>query len=74
MKNKSKADRDVSKDELFNDELSSSDYGFIMTNDGDLKAVFVPYDAVEEIPDVIQKVFHLFGIERPLEVKVHTIH
>ena len=74
MKNKSKADREVTADDRFDNELSSADYGFIMDTDGNLKVVFMPSDMYEKIPDVIQKVFQLFGIDDPGGVQVHTIH
>lgn len=74
MKDKSEKDLEFTVDDLFNTELSTKDYGFIMTQDGDLKAVFVPRDMESHVPEVIQKVFHLFGIEDPVCVQVHTVH
>lgn len=74
MKDKSEKDLEFTTDDLFNNELSTQDYGFIMTADGDLKAVFMPRDFEFQVPEVIQKVFNLFGIEDPVSVQVHTVH
>lgn len=76
MKNKRKADREVTINDVFDTELTPTDYGFIMTGDGTLKAVFVPRDMDEYagIPESVQQVFVLFGIKEPESVTVHSIH
>jgi hypothetical protein len=74
MKDSNNEDLEFTVDDLFNTELSTKDYGFIMTAEGDLKAVFMPSDAHEILPELIQEVFKLFGIEDPVGVQVHTVH
>jgi hypothetical protein len=71
---KKDTDLEVTVDDIFDSELSTADYGFIMNGAGELKAVFMPRDGGFDVPEVIQKVFNLFGIKDPEGVQVHTVH
>lgn len=61
-------------DDIFDSELSTADYGFIMTGDGELKAVFMPREGGFHVPELILKVFNLYGIKDPTDVQIHTVH
>ena len=59
--------------DLYDDEITDEDYGFILGPDGELKSVFMPLDYFE-IPEKVREVFRLFGIDDPESVQVHTVH
>lgn len=54
---------DQDHDEFYDDEISDDDYGFIFDADGNLKSVFFPDEADFGVPETIQKVLDIFGIE-----------
>lgn len=59
--------------EEFQEEMTSKDYGFIVSDEGELKAVFVPRSSIY-VPQEVRKVFKIFGIKSPETVDVHTVH
>ena len=69
-----KTDNEKNHDEEFQDELSSNDYGFIISDDGELKAVYMPANGNILIPSSIKRVFKIFGIKNPDTIEIHTIH
>jgi hypothetical protein len=64
----------VGRDEQVESEIEDSDFGFIITEEGELKAVFMPLNNDYTIPDNVREVFKLFGIKSPESVEAHTIH
>ena len=62
-----------SRVELFDNEITNEDYGFILGPDGELKSVFMPL-AYFEVPDKVRAIFKTFGIANPDAVQVHSIH
>lgn len=65
-------DLDSSLD-LYDEEITDEDYGFILGPDGELKSVFMPLDYFE-IPAKVREIFKAFGIDDPDSVQVHTLH
>lgn len=61
-------------DEEFQEEITSKDYGFIVSDEGELKAVFMPTDNAMFIPASVKRVFKIFGIKNPDTIDVHTVH
>lgn len=64
----------VGRDELIENEMEDSDFGFIITAEGELKVVLMPLDQAFEIPSNVRKLFKLFGIKAPESVVPHSIH
>jgi len=60
--------------EQFGNEITSSDYGFIIDNDGDLKAVYMPSEGNIEVPASVKKVFKAMGIASPESLDMTTLH
>ena len=56
----------------FASELTTSDYAFIIDEDGDLKCVMMPPLGME-IPQPVKKIFKLFGIKTPHELEIHSV-
>jgi hypothetical protein len=59
--------------EGFASEITSSDYAFVIDEDGDLKSVYMPAAGME-IPPAVKKIFRMFGIKNPHDVEVHIVH
>jgi S-adenosylmethionine hydrolase len=55
-------DRELEIDDVYDDEISDEDYGFIVGPDGELKSVFLPDNGVFKPPKQIQKILKIFGI------------
>jgi len=64
---------DDSRLDLYDDEITDEDYGFILGPDGELKSVFMPMDYFE-VPEKVRDIFKHFGIEDPESVIIHTLH
>jgi len=56
------------------DEHDPSDYGFIISADGELKSVMYPEDLMEEPPEEIQLILKLFGISSIDTTEGRTLH
>lgn len=59
--------------ELYDDEITDEDYGFVLDAEGNLKSVFMPSDYFE-VPDKVKAIFASLGINNPEDVYIHTIH
>ena len=59
--------------DVYDEEITDEDYGFIFDKNGDLKSVFFPenYDVV---PEGVRAIFQMYGIEDPESVIVHSVH
>jgi hypothetical protein len=61
-------------DDIFNEEITEDDYGFIVGPDGELKAVFLPESAPFKTNKKIQRVCRIFGITDPEQLTNQTLH
>lgn len=59
--------------DLYDDEITDEDYGFVLGPDGELKSVFMPTEYFK-IPDRVREVFASLGISDPENVHIHTVH
>ena len=59
--------------DIYDDEITDQDYGFILGPDGELKSVFMPLDYFE-VPDKVKELLKMFGIDDPESVVIHTVH
>lgn len=50
-------------DEFYDNEISDDDYGFILDSDGNLKSVFFPESADFEVPETVQAILDIFGVD-----------
>ncbi len=66
-------ENEVELQDLYDDEITDVDYGFVLDSEGNLKTVFVP-SVMTEVPERVLKIFELFGIDNPHMVYQHTIH
>lgn len=57
-----------------NDDFDPSDYGFVITANGDLKLVMVPEGLMEEPPEEVTAILKLFGIDSIHDVDNPTLH
>jgi hypothetical protein len=57
-------------------DINETDYGFIVTSDGQLKTFFCPLDAKSDPPKEVLKIFKVFNITNIADVlpKSVTIH
>lgn len=49
-------------DDIYDQEISDDDYGFIFGPDGELKSVFLPDNVPFKTPKNIAKILKIFGI------------
>jgi hypothetical protein len=52
----------VEVEDLEDDEYDPSDYGFIISADGELKSIMYPEDLMGEPPEEIKLIMKLFGV------------
>jgi len=64
----------VDFEEIEDDEYDPSDYGFIISADGELKSLMYPEEMLGEPPEEIQLILKLFGIADIKELEHRTIH
>lgn len=57
--------------EIFGEELTSNDYGFIISPEGELKSLFLPDDC-ETLPKHVVEILNACGIENPQEIYCET--
>jgi hypothetical protein len=50
------------QDDMYDTEIADDDYGFIFDSNGDIKSVFLPDHIPSQLPEKIQKLLELFGI------------
>jgi len=50
--------------DVYDDELSNQDYGFVFNSDGDLKSVFFPSEYFV-VPESMLAIFQMYGIDDP---------
>jgi len=61
---------DFEDDEDFN----PNDFGFIISETGELKSVMYPENLMEEPPEEIKKILQIFGIDDITEIEHRTLH
>lgn len=54
---------DQEQDDFYDDAISDDDYGFIFDSEGNLKSAFFPDDAEFNVPETIQAILDIFGID-----------
>ena len=56
------------------DEDAADDFTFTLGPDGSLKSFAIPQHLMEELPDEVQLILELFGIDDLHELNNRTIH
>ena len=51
--------------DIYEKEITDSDFGFIVDSSGELKTVFFPEDYSGRMPDKIKEVLYLMGVDDP---------
>lgn len=59
--------------DVYDEEITDEDYGFVFDKDGDLKSVFFPTN-YKVVPEGVLAIFQMYGIEDPESVIVHSVH
>ena len=60
--------------DIYEKEITDTDFGFIVTNSGELKTVFFPEDYSGRMPEKIKEVLQLMGVEDPESLADVTLH
>lgn len=61
--------------DVYDDEITDDDFGFILGPDGELKSLFLPVDENAEIPETVLAILEIFGITDVSEFESKpTIH
>ena len=55
-------------------EDAAEDFTFILHSDGSLKSFSVPQHLMDELPDEVQLILELYGIEDIHQLNTRTIH
>jgi hypothetical protein len=56
------------------DDFDPTDYGFIISADGELKSIMYPENLMGEPPEEIQLILKLFGISDIETAETRTLH
>jgi hypothetical protein len=64
----------VDLDNLEDDEYDPTDYGFIISADGELKSVMYPEELMGEPPEEIKLIMEIFGISDIETIDDRTLH
>jgi hypothetical protein len=67
-------EQEIEHDELYDTDISSEDYGFILGPDGELKSIFLPDHLPFKTPKNITKILKMFGITDPEQFNNDTLH
>jgi hypothetical protein len=67
-------EQEIEHDELYDTDISSEDYGFILGPDGELKSIFLPDSLPFKTPKNIAKILKMFGITDPEQFNNDTLH
>jgi hypothetical protein len=63
---------DTLEDELDDIGIDDEDFGFVISPDGELKAVFLPDAGVTVIPKTVQKILKIFKIDDISQIELTT--
>ena len=55
-------------------EDAADDFTFVLNSDGSLKSFSIPQHLMEEIPDEVQLILELYGIDDIHQLSSRTIH
>lgn len=64
-------------DEVIDDEFEEydeSDFGFIISPDGELKSIMFPENLMEDPPKEIKRILKIFGIKNLDDITPKTLH
>jgi hypothetical protein len=64
----------VELEDLDDDEYDPTDYGFIISADGELKSVMYPEELMGEPPEEIKLIMQIFGISDIETIDSRTLH
>ena len=64
----------VDLEDLEDDEYDPTDYGFIISADGELKSVMYPEELMGEPPEEIKLIMQIFGISDIETLDDRTLH
>jgi hypothetical protein len=64
----------VDLEDLEDDEYDPTDYGFIISADGELKSVMYPEELMGEPPEEIKLIMEIFGISDIETLDNRTLH
>ncbi len=56
------SEQEYNVDDVYDQEITDDDYGFIFGPDGELKSVFLPDNVPFKTPKNISKILKIFGI------------
>jgi len=56
------SEQEYNVDDVYDQEITDDDYGFIFGPDGELKSVFLPDNVPFKTPKNISKILKMFGI------------
>ena len=71
----SNQDQEYDVNDIYDQEISDDDYGFIVGPDGELKSVFTPVTPQLETPENVLKILKIFGINDPDQIDCdYSIH
>jgi len=60
--------------DIYEKEITDTDFGFIIDSSGELKTVFFPEDYSGYMPKKIKEVLHLMGVDDPESLASVTLH
>jgi len=60
--------------EDFDDDFNPNDFGFIISETGELKSVMYPEKLMEDPPEEIKEILRIFGIDDINEIENRTLH
>ena len=60
--------------DIYEKEITDSDFGFIVDGSGELKTVFFPEDYSGYMPEKIKELLYLMGIADPDSLGATTLH
>ena len=61
-------------DEFDDDDFNENDFGFIISENGELKSVMYPEKLLEDPPQEIKEILRIYGIDDINEIEHRTLH
>ena len=67
-------EQQVELEDFDDDDFNPNDFGFIISETGELKSVMYPEKLMEDPPEEIKEILKIFGIDDINEIENRTLH
>jgi len=67
-------EHELELEDFDDDDFNETDFGFIISENGELKSVMYPEKLMDDPPEEIKEILRIFGIDDISEIEHRTLH